>query len=119
MKVLQVAHEFYTSVYCGNQITAQDWVAFSRDAAAYVDELTRGRITADLPDELLERCRMAVCAVAEVCFGQAKGGEVASASNDGYSETYVVSGQTFEQRKRQAAACYLGSTGLLYRGVNC
>ena len=34
---------------------------------------------------------MALCAVADADFQQDAGGEVASASNDGYSETYVTS----------------------------
>lgn len=117
--MLTVDLSFYTERYGGTRIPAEAWPDFSRDAAAYVDTITFGRITDDLSDDTLERCRMAICAVAEQDFQQSQGGEVASASNDGYSESYVTSGQTPAQRRRAAASDWLYPTGLLYRGVNC
>lgn len=117
--MLTVDYEFYKSAYHGAAIGESEWPVFSRDAAAYVDAITFGRITDSLPADTLERCRMAICAVAERDFQQSQGGEVASASNDGYSESYVTSGQTPAQRRRAAASDWLYPTRLLYRGVNC
>ena len=42
---------------------------------------------------------------------------IASETNDGISVTYTTEGSTEEQRLYRAAVLYLGSTGLLYRGV--
>ena len=110
-------YAYYTQVYGGKDVSASDWAARERDAEAYLDSLTLGRIGDGLPEPVAEKCRMALCAVAE-CFEQeAKGGEVASASNDGYSETYVTSGKTPARQRYDAAARYLSLTGLLYRGA--
>lgn len=114
--MLKVDYAFYTDEYGGGPIPAEAWPQYSRDAAAYVQAVTFGRASDGLPEPLRDACRMAVCAVAEVEFGQSQGGEVASATNDGYSETYVVSGKTPEQRRYGAVAHYLALTGLLYQG---
>lgn len=73
--MLTVDLSFYTEQYGGTRIPAEAWPDFSRDAAAYVDTITFGRITDDLPGDTLERCRMAICAVAEQDFQQSQGGK--------------------------------------------
>ena len=71
-------YAYYTQVYGGKDVSASDWAARERDADAYLDSLTLGRIGDGLPEPVAEKCRMALCAVAE-CFEQeAKGGAVAS-----------------------------------------
>ena len=115
--MLTVDYEFYKNTYHGNKISETAWPAFSRDAAAYVDKITFGRASADGLDETRKQaCQMAICAAAEELQTQDAGGVVASATNDGYSETYVVSGKTPEQRRYGAVAHYLAMTGLLYQG---
>ena len=49
-------------------------------------------------------------------YKQEQGGEVSSATNDGYSETYVTSNRSPDQQLYNAALWYLGSTGLMYQG---
>lgn len=63
--MLTAGYEFYRGTYHGDKITAAEWPVLSRDAAACLEELTLGRTAADLAPELLERCQMALCAVAE------------------------------------------------------
>ena len=85
-----------------------------------VDKITFGRASADgLDDALKQACQMAVCAAAEELQTQDAGGVVASASNDGYSETYIAASQTPGQRLRASVGLWLDNTGLLYRGVCC
>lgn len=115
--MLTVGLSFYTEQYGGTRIPAEAWQDFSRDAAAYVDTITFGRITDDLPVDTLERCRMAICAVAERDFQQSQGGEVASESLGRWSQTYVTTGQSPSRRRYECARVYLENTGLLYRGV--
>lgn len=118
--MLTVEYEFYKNTYHGNKISETAWPAFSRDAAAYVDKITFGRASADgLDDALKQACQMAVCAAAEELQTQDAGGVVASASNDGYSETYIAASQTPGQRLRASVGLWLDNTGLLYRGVCC
>lgn len=114
--MLKVDYAYYTDTYHGSAVSAEAWPQYSRDAAAYLSAITFGRADRALPASLLEACKMALCAVAEQDFAQAAGGEIASAANDGYSETYVTSGRTPEQRRYGAAAAYLAMTGLLYQG---
>ena len=118
--MLTVDYDFYKSTYSGNKISEEAWPAFSRDAAAYVDKLTFGRASApDLGGDQKQSCQMAICAAAEELQAQDAGGVVASASNDGYSETYVTANQTPGQRMRAVVGLWLDNTGLLFRGVCC
>ena len=114
--MLTVDYSFYSDIYRGTAISPEEWPKYSRNAAAYLNAVTFGRAADSLPFALSESCRMALCAVAEVDFYQDAGGEVASASNDGYSETYVTSQKTPEQRRYAAVSGYLSMTGLLYQG---
>ena len=89
----------------------------SRDAAACLEELTLGRTAADLAPELLERCQMALCAVAEEYKAEREegAGVVASESVGSWSRTYAQTASP-AQKRRDAAWMWLGNTGLLYRG---
>lgn len=110
-------YAYYTQVYGGKDVSASDWAARERNAEAYLDSLTLGRIGDGLPEPVAEKCRMALCAVAE-CFEQeAKGGEVASEAVGKWSRTFAASGTSPARRRYDAAARYLANTGLLYRGV--
>lgn len=115
--MIAIDYAYYTDVYGGDSIPAEAFRARCRDAAAYVDDLTLGRITDALPGAVLDKCRMAVCAVAEAYQRETQGGEVASETAGKWSRTFATSGTTPAQRRREAAARYLGATGLLYRGV--
>ena len=109
--------EFYRGIYHGDRIAAAEWPALSRDAAACLEELTLGRTAADLDSELLERCQMALCAVAEEYKAEREegAGVVASESVGSWSRTYAQTASP-AQKRRDAAWMWLGNTGLLYRG---
>lgn len=107
-------YSYYQGTY-GGVMPEEDYRRLSRRACAYVDCVTLHRVTEALAG--MENVKDAVCAVADGMFFQEQGGEVVSAENDGYREQYAASGKTPEARLYEAAALYLGHTGLLYRGV--
>ena len=115
--MLTAGYEFYRGTYHGDKITAAEWPVLSRDAAACREELTLGRTAADLAPELLERCQMALCAVAEEYKAEREegAGVVASESVGSWSRTYAQTASP-AQKRRDAAWMWLGNTGLLYRG---
>lgn len=106
---------FYRAI--GGTLSEADFLRLCGTAWAYLDGLTLGRVGRPLPARSAERVKRACCAVADEYAAQEKGGEVVSASNDGYSETYAGSGRTAGQRLYDAAALYLVPTGLLYAGM--
>ena len=108
-------YEYYLNEHSGNAVAEADFTRLSRQASAYLDSLTYGKIRGPWVDD--SRVKDACCAVAEVMQKQEKGGEVASESNDGASVTYVTGSATPEQRMYNAAVMYLSNTGLLYAGV--
>lgn len=101
----------------GGTLSEEEFVRLLEKAWAYLDGLTLGRVNRLLPGPSADRVKRACCAVADEYAAQEQGGEVVSASNDGYSETYAGSGQTAPQRLYCAAALYLAPTGLLYTGM--
>lgn len=108
-------YDYYLNEYNGNAVAEADFTRLSRQASAYLDSLTCGKIRGTWVDD--SRVKDACCAVAEAMQKQDQGGEVASESNDGASVTYVTGNATPEQRMYNAAVMYLSSTGLLYAGV--
>lgn len=116
--MLDVAYEFYSDVFRG-QMTEADFYRLSVYAYSYLDELTMGRIDGELPASTETKVKMALCAVADAYRLNEQGGGVASEANDGISVTYVAASnaKTDGRRLYEAAALFLGPTGLLYRGV--
>lgn len=108
-------YDYYLNEYSGNAVAGADFVRLSRQASAYLDSLTYGKIRGPWVDD--SRVKDACCALADILHAQEQGGEVASESNDGTSVTYVTSGKTAQNRMYDAAVMYLSSTGLLYAGV--
>lgn len=111
-------YKFYTDTYHG-KMSQEDYDRLTVYAAAYLDELTMGRINEDLPAAVMTKANLALCAVADAYRLQEQGGGVASETNDGVSVTYVAGSQVKSEGRRlyEAAALFLGPTGLLYRGV--
>lgn len=107
-------YDYYLNEYSGNAVAEADFTRLSRQASAYLDSLTYGKIRGPWVDD--SRVKDACCAIAEVMQKQEQG-EVASESNDGASVTYVIGSTTPEQRMYSTAVMYLSSTGLLYAGV--
>ena len=108
-------YDYYLNEYSGNAVAGADFVRLSRQASAYLDSLTCGKIRGSWVDD--SRVKDACCVLADILHKQEQGGEVASESNDGASVTYVTSGKTAQNRMYNAAAMYLSGTGLLYAGV--
>ena len=118
-------HDFYINDYKGSVIpnaTAYDGVAV--EASAYLDYITHNRIKADeLPEAVMDKVKMAQCAIAEVCYKQAQddvANVVSSESVGNHSVTYAVSKASYKQReheKHSKAKIYLHGTGLLYGGL--
>ena len=118
-------YEIYTATYGGTQIQEADWVKAAREASAYIDQLTFGRLQGH-PERVTEEVQMAVCAAAEVvgryeaALAQHTAG-IASESVGGQSVSYR-SGTEQAAGKRaeinQAASLYLPlSHPLRYAGV--
>lgn len=121
-----VDYNYYVGVYLGSSIEFGEWPKIAREACAYIDEITYGRLRrfSSIPEEV----QLAVCAVADVIHAQhaaerhqSEAAGVKSFSNDGYSETLVDAAQLskdFARRKADAAAVYLPrSHPLRYAGV--
>lgn len=117
--MLTADYKFYTETYHGKM----EQTEFDRMAvlsSAYLDELTMGRTSGTLTVDVEERAKLAFCSVADAYLLNEQGGGIASETNDGVSVTYVagISNSKSEGRRLyEAAALFLGPTGLLYRGV--
>lgn len=109
-------YEFYRTEYSGNQISEADFLRNANLSSAYLDRITSGRAKRVEGEERLFLLKMACCAVAEIFFLEASGGDITSESTDGYSYSRSGNSVPLEARKRGAAALFLGDTGLLYRG---
>ncbi|MEG1396089.1 MAG: hypothetical protein RSC82_03840 [Oscillospiraceae bacterium] len=117
--MITVDYAFYACAFQGTA-TKENFERLAVKASAYLDRLTFDRITDTLPAPILQRAKLACCGVVDALLLNEQGGGVASETNDGISVTYVagVSNSKSEtQRIREAAALFLGGTGLLYRGV--
>ena len=117
-------YNFYITEYKGGVIpdaTAFDGAAV--EAGAYVNYITHNHIVEDLPEKVMVKVKMAQCAVAEVCYKQARddvANVISSESVGNHSVTYAVSKQDYRQRafeKFTKAKLYLYGTGLLYGGL--
>ena len=118
-------YEFYTATYGGDQIKEADWARTAREASAYIDQLTFGRLQGH-PERVTEEVQMAVCAAAEVAeryraaTTQSAAG-IASESVGGQSVTYRNSTELEAGKQSeiwQAVSLYLPlSHPLRYAGV--
>ena len=115
-------YDFYLNDYKGSAIP--DALAYDRaaiDASAYLDYITHNRIK-DLADGIMEKVKLAQCAIADVCYKQAQGdvaNVVSSESVGNHSVTYAAkaSNKQRELEKYSKAKIYLYGTGLLYGGL--
>ena len=117
-------YNFYTEVYKGSLIPDTAFAGIERAASAYVDYITHNRIPAsDLPESVMAKVKMAVCAVAETCYKQESDEDsttVASESVGNHSKSFAVVKRSFGDREREKltkAKQYLHGTGLLYGGL--
>jgi hypothetical protein len=117
-------YNFYTTEYLGKHIPEDTFAAVERSASAYIDYITHNRISkSELPDWVMEKVKMAVCAVADVCYKQTNDEDsptVSSESVGNHSKSYAVMNKGFDNRQHEKlvqAKTYLHGTGLLYGGL--
>lgn len=110
-------YDFFRNVYFISMLPEEDFQRLVRKAWAYLEALTSGRVNMAIPEAAAKKVKLACCALVDEYAAQERGGEIASAANDGYQETYVTSGRTPNQRLYDAAAMWLAPTGLLYAGI--
>ena len=115
--VIYADYKYYKGTYYG-KMAEEDFARLSRQASAYLDHVTFGRIQTVTDEKIMEKVKDACCAVADAFLLNENGGGIAAETNDGISVTYVngTGSNTDDQRLYQAAVLYLGRTGLMYRG---
>ena len=117
--MVSVDYAFYRDAFGGTR-TEAEFARLAPFAGAWLGEITSGRVPEDLTelsdDEAL-RVRLAFCAVIDTHGEQEAVAGVAAETNDGISVTYTADEGDRRRRLYDAAAVYLGTTGLLYRGV--
>lgn len=119
-------YSFYQGTYLGSLLTEDQWVTAAREADAWLDRLTFGRLQRGAPVD--DSVRMACCAVAEVSYRwlqveSERSPGLASFNNDGYSESYATGADSAALREADilaAADLYLPrSHPLRYAGGDC
>lgn len=107
-------YSYYVINYGGTKISEAEFLRLSELASAYISRALHGHpAKVDVTDNM----RTCMCAVADVLAQAEVGGEVLSASNDGYSETYAASGKSTYGRIRELIELYLWDCGRLCRWV--
>lgn len=100
----------YQGAYCGTLITTQgQWMPAVREACAYLDSITFGRLKCGAPVD--DAVKLAVCALADVAarYQAAKADErsrpgLTSFNTDGYSETLNTAAVTAQYTAEMQAA---------------
>lgn len=116
-------YSFYSEVYQGN-LTSVQFAPAARDASAYIDQITFGRLKRGAP--VTEAVKMATCAVAEAIAKNAGRQEqqaagVKSETVAGHSVTYEDASACLRRQKAEMADAanrwLLLSDPLRYAGV--
>ena len=117
-------YNFYLTEYKGSLIPDAAFAGLERAASAYIDYITHNRIPAsNLPEWVMGKVKMAVCAVAETCYKQMTDEDsttVSSESVGNHSKSYAVVRKGFDERQHEKlinAKTYLHGTGLMYGGL--
>lgn len=113
-------YTYYTSTYYGTLIPTGDFTRVSARASEWIDRLTFGRAASDIDNTTA--IKKAMCAVADDLYSIEQDGgadAIQSESIGSSSITYAENSarrMVKEQRLKNAAKMYLGSTGLMYPG---
>ena len=118
-------YSFYTGEYFGKLLSAEEFPEYATRADAWLSELTFGRYASpDLSESQLQAVKTAECAVADLWYQlQAEPVSDPSISKEtvgSHSVTYRTEAEAaagLAARVYDAAARYLMTTGLLYRGA--
>lgn len=111
--MVEADYNFYSLVY-GGTMPEDDFNRLRTRARIEIENLTFRRVNNVTDESVIERVKLAECAVIDE-LTRTENGVVVSASNDGYSETYQTN-RNAKQRLYDAASRYLALTGLLYCG---
>lgn len=106
---------YYANAYKG-AMPEEDFNRLSRQASAYIDKVTFGRAAKNRSEAIQAKIKDACCAVADVLLKREQGGELTSQTVGSWSRSFASSGKTMSRQQYEAAALYLGMTGLMYQG---
>lgn len=112
-------YQYYKDGFHGSLIPEKSFERNALQASQYIDNVTFGRIGSNVTEAVKNAC----CAVAEVYYSgdisQRAASGITSEKVDDYSVSYSAAENSDAQaeRLRSAAGLWLGSTGLLYRGI--
>ena len=109
---MSVDYTFYTAEYHGFKIPELQFDYYAMLAADQLYCLTSGRVGPEFSTE----AKKAICAIAEEYYRDEED-RVSSESVDGVSVSRRAAAARIDRRVRSIASRYLGSTGMLYRGV--
>lgn len=113
-------YRFYKDEFHGKLIPAEDFDRAAISATQYINNVTFGRIGSNVTEAVKNAC----CAAAEVYYSGSVSPRAASGVTSekvgNYSVSYAAAENSGTQQKRlkSAVKLWLGSTGLLYRGVD-
>ena len=118
-------YDFYQTEYYGKLLSAEEFPEYATRADAWLSELTFDRYSSpDLSESQLKAVKMAECAVADLCYElqaeQASNPAISKETVGSHSVTYRTEAEAaagLAARVYDAAARYLMTTGLLYRGA--
>lgn len=120
-----VDYLFYTTDYNGTAVAAPDFDRLAEDAGTIIDYLTFDRaepiITAGTNTSLINKIKMAVCAIIDELYDIRVSGEgIQSEAVASYRVTFTagaIKTVSRDVRFTRVAKLYLGSSGLMYKGL--
>lgn len=108
-------YSYYSNTYHGT-MPEEDFNRLSRQASAYLDSVTFGRVGRNHPPATKTKIQDACCAVADILLVKEQGGELTSQTVGPWTRHFASSRKSMDQKQYEAAAMYLAMTGLMYRG---
>ena len=112
--------DYYVNDFKGSSLDNTAFDSLSEKATDYINSVTFSRIT-DVNDKI-KRCCCALAEQINLDNNYSNGKIVSSEKNGNYSVSYAISSNVAtEHYRRMFSIClqYLGSSGLMYRGVDC
>lgn len=118
-------YSYYKDTFRGSRIPEAEWPACAREASAYIDGITFGRLKYH-PEWVTDDVKMAVCGVAEAVFTQnsivsSHAPGISSESTGKQSVSYISPGDAQMAKKKEMRAAvdlYLPPSDLLrYAGI--
>jgi len=117
-------YDCYSDTYLGTAITEAAFPALALRASAIIDVLTFQQAAEQTDADIVDLIKMATCAVADQMKSVSDSGDmggIKSESVGSHSVTYAENNESMKsigQKYSDAAALYLISTNLMYRGFS-